>query len=133
LPEPDEPPEPPDVPELEPLELVTLPELDALPEEEPAASLSGEPSLVELPLPHAPAIAARHTMHPVSAEWRRTPLVTLSMSMPPWQWHQAPQSVTSREARPPSGNVRLRQTVDDQQVEDRLCNGFLAEPPLRWR
>src|SRR5579863_5172390 len=45
--DPDEPREPPDAPELEPPELVTLPELDGLPEEEAAASLSGEPSLVE--------------------------------------------------------------------------------------
>jgi hypothetical protein len=56
-----------------------LPELDALPEEEPAASLSGELPLVEL-LPHALAIAARHARHPVSAEWRRTLLVILSLS-----------------------------------------------------
>jgi hypothetical protein len=69
--EPDDTLEPPDVPELEPLELV------ALPEEEAAASLSGELSLVEL-LPHALAIAARHARHPVSAEWRRTLVATLS-------------------------------------------------------
>jgi hypothetical protein len=78
--EPDEPLEPPDVPELEPLELVTLPELDALPEEEAAASLSDELSLVEL-LPHALAIAARHARYLVSAEWRRTLPVTLLVSI----------------------------------------------------
>jgi hypothetical protein len=100
-PELDEPPEvepllepdellPPDVPELEPLELVTLPELDALPEEEAAASLSGEPSLVEL-LPHALAIAARHTRHPVSAEWRRTLLVNLSVSICVPDWLKDPR------------------------------------------
>jgi hypothetical protein len=73
--EPDDPLEPPDVPELEPLELV------ALPEEEAAASLSGEPSLVEL-LPHAPAIATRHTSHPVIAERGRTPVLAISMFTP---------------------------------------------------
>jgi hypothetical protein len=81
--EPDEPLEPPDVLELEPLELLPPPELDALPDEEAAASLSGEPSLVELVLPHAPAVAARHARHAFNAEWRRTPLVTLFMSIPP--------------------------------------------------
>jgi hypothetical protein len=74
---------PPEVPELDPLPLLGLPELDALPEfdalpeEEIAASLSGELSVVEL-LPHALAIAARHARHAVSAEWRRALLVTLS-------------------------------------------------------
>ena len=62
--------EPPDTPELEPLEL------DALPEEEAAASLSGGLSPVSL-LPHAMAIAARHARNPVAAERRRTLLVTL--------------------------------------------------------
>jgi hypothetical protein len=61
---------PPEVPELE------LPELDALPKEDTAASLSGELSLVEL-LPHALAIAARHARHSVSDEWRRTLLVII--------------------------------------------------------
>ena len=66
--------------ELDPPPLLELPELDALPEEMAAASLSGELSLVEL-LPHALAIAARHARHPVSGEWRRTLLVTLSVSI----------------------------------------------------
>lgn len=64
----------------EPLEPSDAPELDALPEPEAAASLWAGPSLVEL-LPHALAITARHARHPVSAEWRRTLRVTLSMSM----------------------------------------------------
>jgi hypothetical protein len=74
---------PPEVPELDPLPLLGLPELDALPEfdalpeEEIAASLSGELAVVEL-LPHALAIAARHARHAVGAEWRRALLVTLS-------------------------------------------------------
>ncbi len=99
---------PPVVPELEPPPVLELPELDALPEEEEdaAASLSGERSLVEL-LPHALAIAARHARHPISGEWRRTLLVTISVSIcpvvmsrygrlrgPPLQWHRRPQSVT---------------------------------------
>jgi hypothetical protein len=71
---------PSDVPELEPLELWTPPELDALPEPEAAAPLWGELPLVEL-LPHALAITANHARHPVSAEWRRTLLVTFSLSM----------------------------------------------------
>ena len=68
---------PPEVPELDPLALLGLPALDALPEEEVAASLSGEPSVVEL-LPHPLAIAARHARRTVRAEWRRALLVTLS-------------------------------------------------------
>ena len=72
--------EPSDVPELEPLELWTPPELDALPEPEAAAPLWGELPLVES-LPHALAITANHARHPVSAEWRRTRLVTFSLSM----------------------------------------------------
>jgi hypothetical protein len=77
----------PVVPELEPPPVLELPELDALPEEEEeeedaAASLLGERSLVEL-LPHALAIAARHARHPISGEWRRTLLVTLSVSICP--------------------------------------------------
>jgi hypothetical protein len=72
--EPDEPLEPSGVPELDPLEL------GALPEPEAAASLWGELPLVEL-LPHALAMRARHARHPISAEWRRTLLVNLSMSM----------------------------------------------------
>jgi hypothetical protein len=107
------------VPELDPLELGALLELDALPEPEAAASLWGELPLVEL-LPHALAMRARHARHPVSAEWRRTLLVNLSMSMigensreivlparpylisakstsgPTAQWQRGPQSVTPR-------------------------------------
>ena len=71
---------PPEVPEFEPPELVMLPEFDALPDEVAAASLPDELSLVEL-LPHALAITANHARHPVSAEWRRTLLVTFSLSM----------------------------------------------------
>src|SRR5258708_26962292 len=72
---------PPEVPELDPPPPLELPELDTPPEEEAAASLSGELSLVEL-LPHALASAARHARHPVSAEWRRTPVVAVSMPTP---------------------------------------------------
>jgi hypothetical protein len=71
---------PPEVPELEPLGLVMPPALDAPPEEVADASLLDELSLVEL-LPHALAIAARHARHPVIAEWRRTLLVALFVSI----------------------------------------------------
>jgi hypothetical protein len=71
----------PGVPELDPLPWLGLPELDALPKEELAASLSGELPLVEL-LPHAPAITARHTRHPVIAARGRTPVLAISMFTP---------------------------------------------------
>jgi hypothetical protein len=85
--EPDEPLEPSGVPELDPPELGAPLELDALPEPEAAASLWGEPPLVEL-LPQALAVRARHARHPFNAEWRRTLLVnpmsmTRSGSAPP--------------------------------------------------
>jgi hypothetical protein len=72
---------PPEVPELDPPPPLELPELDALPEEDAAASLSGELSLVELLLPHALAIAARPARHPLSAQHRRTPHLTVSVSI----------------------------------------------------
>jgi hypothetical protein len=78
--EPEDPLEPSEVPELAPLELGEPPELDALPELEDAVPLWGELPVVEL-LPHALTITARHARDPVSAEWRRPLLVTLSMSM----------------------------------------------------
>jgi hypothetical protein len=87
--EPDEPPELPDVPELEPPELVE-PELDALPEEEAAASLSGELSLVEL-LPQAAAIAARQARHPRAERRRTLPVIFFaSICVPTVQWHERP-------------------------------------------
>jgi hypothetical protein len=77
---------PPGLPELDPTPPLELPEPDALPEEEEAAaSLPAELSLLEL-LPHALAIAARHARHPVSAEWRRALLVTLSVSICVHDW-----------------------------------------------
>jgi hypothetical protein len=66
----DAPLEPPDAPELEPLELVPLPEPDALPEEEAAASVSGELSLVEL-LPQALAMGAAQTQEASKAPTHR--------------------------------------------------------------
>jgi len=118
--EPDDPLEPPDVPELEPLELVVLPELDALPEEEAAASLSGEPSLVEL-LPHAPAITTRQTRHPVIAERGRTPVLAVSMFTPSL-------SRSGSHRRNPSRKVgMLEQSSGDRQIRSG-CRGRSLDP-----
>jgi len=110
--EPDDPLEPPDVPELEPLELV------ALPDEEAAASLSGEPSLVELP-PHAPAITTRHTRHPVIAERGRTPVLAVSMFTPSL-------SRSGSHRRNPSRKVgMLERSSGDRQIRSG-CRGRTA-------
>jgi hypothetical protein len=115
---------------------VALPELDVLPEEEVAASLSGGPSLVEL-LPHALAIAARHARHP-RANWRRT-RVTFSVSIGVLnvQWHRAPKSVTSSwsegKGRSLVESCGAIKTANDRRLEERLCDGFAAGPPLRGR
>ena len=102
----------PGVPELEPPPVIELPELDALPVGEAAASLSGElPAGVAAARAHHGGKAYQASRQPRASHVARD-LVRVH-AVPNLQWHQAPQSVTPirallhctgpRAARPPTG------------------------------
>ena len=101
--------------------------------------LWGELPLVEL-LPHAFAITARHARHPVSAERRRTLLVTFSMSMRGQKFREVfvPRGLrpeTSRFRSTRSGGAEMELSVFFPHVarlasKERPCRQSVGDGPL---